>query len=120
MSDAHDRLAGLDSDRLARLAEVNKVAAYEPAPLERPADAPQHPAGFVTHAPGCGYFVQSRTTEGVWYLVHGATCSCRAGQTGALSCWHRRQVEAFCRRLDDELNAKRAPRKSAPAAFFVD
>lgn len=67
-----------------------------------PTAAPVLPAGYVTHAP-VGYFVQSRTTEGVWYLVHGDTCSCRAGQDGH-RCWHLRQVEAFCR----ELNRKHA------------
>jgi hypothetical protein len=109
MSDAHDRLAGLDSTRLARLAEANKVAAYEPAPLERPADAPKLPAGYVTHAAGVGYFVQSRTTEGVWYLVHGATCSCAAGQSGHERCWHRAQVAAFVSRLNREQARPVAP-----------
>lgn len=117
--EAHDRLAGLDPVRLAKLAEQSKVRAGEPAARpasERP--APELPAGYVKQAVGLGYFVKSRSDEGAWWLVHGSTCSCPAGRSGTPSCWHRRQVEQFCRQVDAELARPAAP--AAPASFFVD
>lgn len=70
---------------------------------------PDLPAGYVRQAPGLGYFVKSRTSEGVWWLVAGNTCSCHAGRAER-HCWHLTQVEAFCRAL----NVKHA-RPAAPA-----
>lgn len=117
MSDAHDLLAGLDSARLAQLAEREQRQPARP----RPADQhPDLPVGFVKQAQGLGYFVKSRSTEGAWWLVAGRTCSCPAGQAGRERCWHRSQVEAFCRKLDAELDADRPPAKPAPASWFVD
>lgn len=154
MSDAADRLAGLDPDRLATLADARcggcgwavNTAGRRPEPPEanvgpwwcqpcggpcprkpltarprpeRPADQhPDLPVGYVKQAVGLGYFVKSRSTEGAWWLVVGRTCSCPAGQAGRLSCWHRRQVEQFCRELDRSM--ARPAGKPAPAGFFVD
>lgn len=116
--EAADRLAGLDPVRLARLAE-EKVTAGEPSKPKRPADQhPELPAGYVKQAEGLGYFVKSRSDHGAWWLVVGRTCSCPAGRAGRESCWHRRQVEAFCRAVDAEL--ARPAGKPAPAGFFVD
>lgn len=116
--EAHDRLAGLDPARLAMLAEQGKVTAGEPSKPERPADQhPELPAGYVKQAVGLGYFVKSRSADGVWWLVVGRTCSCPAGRALTVSCWHRRQVEDFCRKVDADL--ARPAGKPAPASFFV-
>ena len=66
------------------------------------------PAGYVTHAPGLGYFVHSRTSPGVWYLVRGDECTCRAGQDGN-RCWHLRTVAEFVRRINEDKARPIAP-----------
>lgn len=73
-----------------------------------PSTARPLPAGYVTHAVGVGYFVQSRTSDGVWYLVRGDECTCRAGQDGH-RCWHVRHVAAFCARINAEQARPTAP-----------
>lgn len=73
------------------------------------AKTPAYQAGHVLEARTGGYLVKSRSTEGAWWLVFGSTCSCPAGQKGMKRCWHRAQVQAFCRALDLPLARPAAP-----------
>lgn len=66
-------------------------------------DAPDFKAGHVLEAKTGGYLVQSRTTEGVWYLIAGRSCSCQAGRAGNERCWHRVQVAAFVAKINEAL-----------------
>jgi hypothetical protein len=72
-------------------------------------DAPDFAAGHVLEAKSGGYLVQSRSTDGVWYLVFGRSCSCPAGRSGHERCWHRAQVAAFVARLDAQHRRPVAP-----------
>jgi hypothetical protein len=72
-------------------------------------DLPSYKPGHVLHAKTGGYLVLSRSTPGVWYLVYGGSCSCKAGQTGSLVCWHRTQVARFVREIDRDLARPTAP-----------
>lgn len=72
-------------------------------------DAPDFKAGHVLEAKTGGYLVQSRTTEGVWYLVAGRSCSCEAGRRGMERCWHRRQVAKFVALLNESTKRPSAP-----------
>lgn len=143
MSDAHDRLAGLDPERPAQLAEgepptcggcgrrvstagqrpdAHNVSPWwctncggdclplAPERKARPADQhPELPVGFVKEAPGLGYFVKSRSTEGAWWLIAGRTCSCPAGRAGRERCWHRSQVAAFVAKINEAHKRPTAP-----------
>lgn len=71
-------------------------------------EAPDFGAGYVIKGQIGGYFVQSRTTSGVWYLVSGRTCSCKAGRAGRVSCFHRQQVEKFVAKLNEKMKRPRA------------
>lgn len=64
-----------------------------------------------------GYLVGSLSHPGYWVLVDGASCSCPAGQRGALSCRHRRAVQEKVRAED--LAAKR-PVAPPAVALLVD
>ena len=88
-------------------------------PVCEPPELPRQnlPAGYVSQA-GVGYFVQSKTTDGVWYLVNGEDCSCQAGKNGLARCWHRQMVDAFVRELNRKFARPRVP--SAPVSWFVD
>lgn len=77
--------------------------------LPREDEAPRHAAGRVAAAPNFGYFVQSRTTPGVWYLVFRRTCSCEAGRRGMEHCYHRGQVAAYAAEQN-----RRTARPAAP------
>lgn len=76
------------------------------------------PAGYVIEGKFGGYFVRSRTQDGVWWLISGTGCSCPAGRAGREVCWHRTQVARFCRELNEKHARPVAP--AAPASFFVD
>lgn len=80
--------------------------------------APDLPVGYVAVAEGIGYVVKSRTSDGVWWLVAGRSCSCPAGRDGRDTCWHRTLVAEFCKRLGEEQARPAAP--AAPASMFVD
>lgn len=69
--------------------------------------------GHVLVVQSGGYMVQSRSTLGVWYLVHERSCSCEAGRKGT-PCWHRSQVAAFVAAM----NARDA-RPTAPPAVSM-
>jgi len=61
-----------------------------------------------------GYFVRSRTTQGVWYLVWGTECSCANGRAHFDSgmpgnCWHLGAVVEFCRALNEKHKRPTAP-----------
>lgn len=99
MSDAADRLAGLDPERLAQLAETD----------ERQPDAPSFQPGHVLEAKTGGYLVLSRSAPGCWWLVSGRSCSCPAGRAGRERCWHRTQVAAFCAKLSEKYKRPTAP-----------
>lgn len=64
-----------------------------------------------------GYMVQSRSTPGTWYLVHGRSCSCPAGKAGRERCVHRQQVAAFVAALNAE---QRRPAAPAAVSMLVD
>lgn len=55
---------------------------------------------------GGGYMVASRSTHGAWWLVWGSTCSCPAT---VKRCHHIRQVEAYCKGLDNQRKRPVAP-----------
>lgn len=76
---------------------------------------PDFGPGHVLEIKTGGYAVHSRSTPGVWYLVHGRSCSCQAGQKGLVSCVHRRQVAAFCAAL----NADQARPVAPPAVSML-
>jgi hypothetical protein len=69
---------------------------------------PEVEPGHVLEAKTGGYLVLSRSTVGVWYLVHGASCSCEAGRRG-VRCWHRSQVGQFVAALNREQARPVAP-----------
>lgn len=89
----------LDEDEPDVAERIQDLVDNPPSPAERP-------AGFVIKAPGQGYLVRSRSTEGAWWFVVGNDCSCPAGRHGHL-CWHIRQTFAF-----EKLMA--TPRPSVP------
>lgn len=74
--------------------------------------------GRVFEVGNVGYIVASKTERGVWWLVQGDECSCHAGRAGMEVCWHRAQVAAFCKAIDEKLRRPRAPQ--VPVKFFVD
>lgn len=81
---------------------------------------PDLPAGFVVKGVGTGYFVKSRTTDGAWWLVSGNACSC-PHCVERPTCWHRKQVAAFCARIAAENPRPRADDSSAAVVSrFVD
>ncbi len=53
--------------------------------------------GAVRPLVGGDYVVASRSTPGAWWLVRDYTCSCPATTP---TCFHLRQVAAFCRAID--------------------
>lgn len=87
----------LDRMEAARTAQLRdrEQERQEAREAERRAEAPSFDPLHVVHATGAGYFVQSRTTAGTWYLVHGGTCSCAAGRAGKERCIHRTAVASF-------------------------
>lgn len=111
-----------DADRAARAARVAQLREHE-ASIDHPTtgstlydEGPQHAAGHVLVVQSGGYMVQSKTTDGVWYLVHGASCSCEAGRRG-IRCWHRSQVQAFVAAIDRE---RRRPVAAPNVSALVD
>jgi hypothetical protein len=99
-------MSAAEAARVAQLREQQARTDRTAAPTPKLYDeGPQHAAGHVLVVASGGYMVQSKTTPGTWYLVHGASCSCPAGQKGT-RCWHRSQVQQFVAALD---RAKRRP-----------
>lgn len=70
---------------------------------------PDFGPGHVLEAKTGGYLVQSKSTPGVWYLVHDRSCSCKAGRAGLERCVHRSQVAAFVKALNDDQRRPVAP-----------